>query len=237
MREVTVSPDFSGISDFVKNLPENFDTSGVSIYKGRNELKEFDIDGIKYVVKSFRLPHILNRFVYRFFRSSKAQRSYEYANELTGIGLNTPKPVGYVCDNSAFLLNRSFYVSLKSGCRYTFRDLEKDGFPDRDKVLKAVAGVTAKMHENGMLHKDYSTGNILFDFTPQGDVYIEIIDLNRMRFGHVSMDLGCRNFDRLQGTVAMFDVMAREYARLRGFDAKECLKLMIKYNNDLNETD
>ena len=60
---------------------------------------------------------------------------------------------------------------------------------------------------------------------------MEIIDLNRIRFREVGMEEGCRNFERLPGTPEMFEILADEYAKARGFDAQECLKLILKYNN------
>ena len=60
------------------------------IYKGRNELKEFDVEGKKLIVKSYQLPHLLNRIIYNFFRASKAKRSYSYALMLRKLGIGSP---------------------------------------------------------------------------------------------------------------------------------------------------
>ena len=49
-----------------------------------------------------------------------------------------------------------------------------------------------------------------------------------MRFGKVNMEEGCKNFERLPGTHEMFVVLADEYAKSRGFDAKKCLELIEK---------
>ena len=69
--------------------------------------------------------------------------------------------------------------------------------------------------------------NILFT-DEADDIKVEIIDLNRMRFGKVNMEEGCKNFERLPGTHEMFVVLADEYAKSRGFDAKKCLELIEK---------
>ena len=42
-------------------------------------------------------------------------------------------------------------------------------------------------------------------------VEVEIIDLNRMRFGNVGIEAGCKNFERLPGTHEMFAILAEEY--------------------------
>ena len=144
-------------------------------------------------------------------------------------------PVGYSITGSSMLLGKSYFISLKSETDYNFRSLLDDSFPGRDMILKEIAKITARMHNNNIIHKDYSPGNILFGITDTG-VNIEIIDLNRMRFGHVDMKAGCVNFDRLPGTEKMFKIMAYEYASLRGFDPEQCYELIIKYNKELNET-
>lgn len=57
---------------------------------------------------------------------------------------------------------------------------------------------------------------------------MEIIDLNRMRFGKVDIETGCKNFERLPGTHEMFVILADEYAKVRGFDVDRCLELIEK---------
>ena len=53
-----------------------------SIHKARNELKIIELDGIKTVVKAFKVPHLFNRIVYTYFRKSKAYKSYHNALRL-----------------------------------------------------------------------------------------------------------------------------------------------------------
>ena len=50
--------------------------------------------------------------------------------------------------------------------------------------------------------------------------------LNRMRFGNVGIEAGCKNFERLPGTHEMFAILAEEYAKARGFDVQTCLELI-----------
>lgn len=169
------------------------------------------------MVKSFRKPNLVNQIVYGLFRSSKAERSYEYANMLLKSGIGSPCPVAYYTERAGLFFTRSYYVSLKSECPYTYYDLMKNNFPGQEQVLRAIARTTAALHEHGYLHKDYSRGNILFRET-DGGVKVEIIDLNRIRFMEIGMEVGCKNFERLPGTQEMFAVLADEYAKVRGFD-------------------
>ena len=206
-------------------LPVFFKNEGTTIYKGRNELKLFERGGCELIVKSYQVPHFINRIAYNSFRASKARRSYRYAEMLRQIGVGTPKPVGFYSTGTWLLFGSSYFVSLKSECPYTYRDFATHTFEHQEEILRAIARTTATLHEHGILHKDYSAGNILF--TDDGnDIKVEIIDLNRIRFGTVNMEEGCRNFERLPGTHEMFAILADEYAKSRGFDVKKCLELI-----------
>ena len=227
-RRVFVGDDFQDLSSFVRVLPVHFENGGTLIYEGRNKLKEFEIHGRKLIVKSYQLPHLINRVVYNSFRASKARRSYQYAQMLRKAGIGSPAPVGFYSTGTWLLFGRSYFVSLKSECPYTYRNLLEETFTgDKEKVLRAIARTTAALHENGFLHKDYSGGNILFRETDKG-IEVEIIDLNRMRFGKVDIETGCKNFERLPGTHEMFVILADEYAKVRRFDADRCLELIKK---------
>lgn len=227
-RRVFIGDDFQDLSSFVRVLPVHFENGGTLIYEGRNKLKEFEIHGRKLIVKSYQLPHLINRVVYNSFRASKARRSYQYAQMLRKAGIGSPAPVGFYSTGTWLLFGRSYFVSLKSECPYTYRNLLEETFTgDKEKVLRAIARTTAALHENGFLHKDYSGGNILFRETDKG-IEVEIIDLNRMRFGKVDIETGCKNFERLPGTYEMFVILADEYAKVRGFDADRCLELIEK---------
>lgn len=226
-RQVYIHPDYQYLQDFAKTLPIHFrNDNGKIIYKGRNELREFKINDTELVVKAFRTPNIINRIAYGLLRSSKAKRSYEYAQMLQKNNIGTPQPIGYYTERNGFLFSKSYYISLKSVCPYTYYDLMKNNFPNEDKILQAIAHTTAAMHEHGYLHKDYSRGNILFKESAEG-VRVEIIDLNRIHFTQVNMKTGCKNFERLPATPHMHHIISEEYAKARGFDAKTCYELMV----------
>ena len=89
LTKIGVNPDFQELSSFVHELPTVFETGGKVIYKGRNELKEFDVEGKKLIVKSYQLPHLLNRIIYNFFRASKS--AYSSRSIMPDIGI-IPSP-------------------------------------------------------------------------------------------------------------------------------------------------
>lgn len=104
-RKIYVASDFCTLTDYVKALPALFKYDyGTVIYKGRNVLREMDWHGTKVVVKSFRVPNLINRIAYGVFRSSKAQRSFEYAKMLRREGIGSPAPVAYYTERNGLLL-------------------------------------------------------------------------------------------------------------------------------------
>jgi tRNA A-37 threonylcarbamoyl transferase component Bud32 len=225
-KSVKVNPKYSVLEDYLQNLTTHWDAGeGKVIYKGRNELREMVCHGVTMVVKEFRIPNIVNRLAYGVLRPSKAARSYEYAHMLLQNGIGTPEPVGYYTERNGILFGRSFYACLKSECPYTYVQLMNGDYPNQERVLQAIARLTARIHELGWIHKDYSRGNILFKETPE-EVKLEIIDLNRIRFQKIDMEKGCKNFERLPGNPEMLRIMADEYAKVRGFDAKLCYKII-----------
>ncbi|WP_293671994.1 glycosyltransferase [uncultured Parabacteroides sp.] len=228
-RLIFVNKEYEGFADFVKALPVYFrNGDGKVIHQGRNELREINYKGTDLVIKSFCKPNLLNQIVYGLIRSSKAQRSYEYAELLLRSGIGTPRPVGYYTERNGLFFTRSYYVSLKSECPYTYRDFKTHSFSRFTEILEAISRTTARMHDFGYLHKDYSAGNILFRDDTE-EISIEVIDLNRLSFGKVDMEKGCKNFERLPSTDEMLSVLAKAYAQARGFDPDTCFSLMRQY--------
>lgn len=230
-RTVVVHPDCKQWEEFILSIPERFrNHEGTVIHQGRNELRKISYKGTDFVVKSFHRPNIINRFVYGIFRPSKAKRSYIHAQMYLSIGVGTPKPIGYLNVRCGLLFDRSYYVTLASTCPYTYEDLFKQKFEYEDEVIRAVARTTAILHDHGYAHKDYGRGNILFHKTNQG-IDIEIVDLNRMAIGPINLRSGCKNLERLPATPHMHRIFAEEYARLRGFDAEECYRLLVEFRS------
>ena len=86
MKEI-INPAYGRFEDFVRRVPRIFSEEGKTIYKARNEIKVFEVDGVELNVKRYRVPLLINRVIYRFFRQPKAVRAYEYALRLVAKGL------------------------------------------------------------------------------------------------------------------------------------------------------
>ena len=230
LRRVKIAKEYKHLEYWIKSLPIRWENSeGQIIHKHRNELREISFGGVDMVVKSFAIPNIINRLVYGFFRKSKAQRSYEYAKKLKGIGVATPEPIAYYTERRGFCFSNSYYIAKKSLCRYTFYDvIDNICLENRDLYLKFVGRMTAKLHNEGIYPLDYSGGNILLDVL-NGEVVYELVDLNRMNFGKIDIYKGCKGFERLNVEAEALEIMAIEYALERGFDKQKCIDLVQKY--------
>ena len=206
----------------LQNLPELFAKSKEVLYQKRNTIKVVEDD---FVVKSFAIPTVFKRLIYSIF-PSKARRSFIYAQRL---GEWTPKPITYMEVRRRGILYDSYYVSRKSSCTHVLKEVIKDvHFPQRDAIFAAFGRFTAQLHERGILHADYSMGNVLFEPTNEGARF-QLVDLNRMRFGlRIDCHKGCRNFERIDTDSHALATIARAYAQARGYNEDECVELVLK---------
>lgn len=227
--KIFINPRFKDLSSFIESLPETFGSLGDLIRNIRNEIRLIQTGEYKLVVKSYKIPNILNKVIYGSLRKSKAERAYEYAEYLLSREIGSPVPVAYITERKNGLFNRSYFISLLSDCPYNYYDLFDRKFEREQAILEAIAETTAKLHENNFLHHDYTGGNILFDDT-KTEIPVEIIDLNRMSFKKIGLTEGCKNFGKLQATEAMLEIMGSAYAKVRGYDESKCISLIKKYN-------
>jgi hypothetical protein len=227
-----ISPLFTGLTDFIRRIPSRFAAEGELIYKERNELRLFRTGSGSLVVKSFKVPHLLNRIAYTFFRFSKAHRSYRYSLEIIARGFHVPEPVAYVERFEWGLLKNSYYISGYTPA-VTLRKEFSFIYPntkEKTAILLAFAAFTARLHDAGIYHLDYSNGNILYTPEANGGFRFELVDLNRIRFCHVSRRMGCKSFHRLDMSVEMLRIVAGEYARRRNLDIEKTVAQTIACN-------
>jgi len=218
---LVIRPEYNRLTDWIKEIPSLFPGQGKTIYKGRNELKVFDTDFGKMVVKSFRIPHIINRFAYSFLRLSKAKRSYTYSLEILKRGFPTPQPIAYMELFKTGLLSESYYVSGYSDyvSMKNFSFIKKLTEEDTG-ILKAFACLTARLHEKEIYHTDYSNGNILYKKEGE-NVFFDLVDVNRIQFKKVTEKQAYKAFHRLDLSIEMLEIVAREYALQRRMDPEK----------------
>lgn len=208
---------------------ENYETTGEKYgNQDRNSLKLFDLNGLTINVKSFKIPNVVNQIAYRFFRKSKAQRSYEYANRLLDLGISTPKPIAFYEYKSAFLFKKSYYISEHLPYDLTYRELTFDfTMLSYEAILRAFTRFTFGLHEAGVNFLDHSPGNTLIQLN-DGNYKFFLVDLNRMEFGDMDFETRIKNFARLTIHKSMVEIMSDEYAKLSGYNYKRVFNLMWK---------
>jgi hypothetical protein len=125
--KIVFSKSYEPLRSKVMHFIENFEIQGLQLgTPKRNSIKVFDSDGLKLNIKSFKIPNLVNQFIYDTFRKSKAERSFNYANRLLDMGIDTPKPVAYVQNSSFFSFKESYFISEQLDSDYTFRDLSQN---------------------------------------------------------------------------------------------------------------
>ncbi|GAA4816817.1 lipopolysaccharide kinase InaA family protein [Litoribaculum gwangyangense] len=214
-------------SNFLDNIILNFDTKGETYgNQDRNSLKLFDLEGKSINVKSFRVPNIINQIAYKFFRKSKAHRSFEYANKLLELGVETPQPIAYYEFTTPFLFKNSFYISEQQDCDLTYRELTINlNYPDHESILRAFTRFTFELHEKSIHFLDHSPGNTLIELN-KGDYKFYLVDLNRMAFKPLDFKTRVKNFAKLTIHKSMIEVMSDEYAKCTGKDYNEIFNVM-----------
>ncbi|GET27867.1 lipopolysaccharide kinase InaA family protein [Prolixibacter sp. SD074] len=222
--------EFQEVENWVAGLKDEFAQTGQTIFKSRNEVKIFEYGDQIYNVKSFKLPNLVNRFVYVYFRGSKAARSFAYAEKLLKLGVPTPQPVAYAEYIRGGVLKESFYVSLHFKYDFTLREVLNYQVSERDRILRQwVAFTYQKLHGNGIFHLDYSPGNTLIRH--DGDEYhFTLIDLNRMKFGEIDFEKGLRNFRQLDTDRQTLELLATEYALLNEKDPGLAVRKLLAYD-------
>lgn len=224
-----INPLYKGLENFITEVPFIFEQQGETIHNKRNILKIISTEGININIKSFKIPNSVNQFIYGNFRLSKARRSFEYATILLEKNINTPAPIAYIEEKHGIRFCNSYYLSVQEESDGLMRELKTGKLTGRETLLKQFAEFTADMHNKGVLHLDFSPGNILYKKTDPGYTFF-LVDLNRMYFGEVSKEKGCENFRRLSGSDEMISYIAAKYAEARGFAPTECIDLTLYYH-------
>ncbi|VAY87704.1 FIG00388958: hypothetical protein [hydrothermal vent metagenome] len=200
----------SNFNDFLINIKNYFAKNVKTIHKARNELKIINYNSTDIIVKSFKVPNIINKIAYSYFRHSKAKRSY---NNSLSIGDFTPAPIGYIEFYNYGFIKESFFISEQFKYDFTIREpLLDDNFENKNTIFEAFANFTLKLHNNGIYHNDYSPGNILIKKDNDSFIF-KIVDINRMKFFNLSQKDRARNFSKLWARDDILMLIVNEYKK------------------------
>jgi hypothetical protein len=233
MQTVHIHNKFKTIETELLACISNFESEGEYVTKGdRNIIKSFKIGSETINIKSFKSPKVINSFVYKHLRKSKAKRSFEFAEKLIESNILTPFPIGYVEESTVAGLKRSFYISKHVDYDFDFRVLiHNPELDNRDEILKQFTRFTYKLHENNVNFLDHSPGNtLIIENGPKYDFYL--IDLNRMQFETMDLHKRMNNFKRLWLSKKMIRIIAEEYAKISNAPYEKVYSLLLESSQE-----
>lgn len=249
MKKTVISEDFVQHADFLHAIPNLFvKGQGETIYCKRNEIRRFTHQGQVFIVKRYKKVNILQRFVYTFFRPTKAKRAYSFAQEFRQRGIDTPREVAYMETGNWRLFSIGYFVSLEAKgteSHLLLREVEHYSAA----LAEAVARQVVLMHSRGVLHGDLNLSNFLCTTTcclPSDSVVtgdspehysFQMIDINRSHFtdGWPTDEQCLANMVRLTHRRDLYEDLVRRYAALRGWDtdatAQRALTLLDRFEH------
>ena len=231
-----LNKNYENIKDFLLNIKDYFKNNLNTIHKARNELKVVEYKGLETVVKAFKVPNIVNQVVYAYFRDSKAKKSYQNAIKLKNLNINTPKPIGYIEFYRNFLFKESFFISEKVDYLFTIREpLRNVDLKDREEIIKKFVAFTYNLHKNCVYHKDYSAGNILVFKNEKNEYDFSLVDINRMEFKPINLELGLDNFAKLWLDSDNLQIIAKEYSLLANVDENNAISILKSCDKKLKD--
>lgn len=217
--KITLNPNYINQEKSILQLVSRFFDEGNLIVQGsRNTIKSNFLGNEKVNIKFFQKPGVIKSIIYSFFRSTKAKRSFDYANYLIKHNIQTPMPIAYIEERSNIgILGDSFYISQQIDYDFTIRELIHNPlFPNRNLILEQFTEFTFKMHEVKVNFLDHSPGNTLIIKKENGSYDFFLIDLNRMKFEDLSIEKRMDNFKKMWLSKQMVKVVAKKYAELSG---------------------
>lgn len=215
---VAIHPAYSQAKDFIETLPSVFDTAGKLVYQGRNAVRSFDTPWGEWMVKAFKKPHLIQRIAYTFWRPSKPQRAFKYAQRLLQMGIPTPEGIAYIEIKEGGLFSKGYFVSAALHDPSLYDVLNRTENFDR-RLADCVADFVVDMHVKGFLHGDLNLSNILYHPLPTGGYRFSVIDTNRSTFNPNASPAEC--IDRLKRLTHRRDLLnylVGVYARKRNWD-------------------
>lgn len=228
--KIKIAQGYDKYSNYIAEIPERFGRGeGTVIYDGRNSIHRLECDGHAFVVKRFRKVNFVQRVAYTFFRPTKAKRAFLFAKIFRDTGIATPHEVAYIEEYPGGFFTTGYFVSEECQDPPAFPALVPN--PDYDKLLASdLAGLIARMHMKGILHGDLNFGNFLY--RKEGNHYhFTVIDTNRSHFCHgVPTKEQCLyNLRTMTQRRDLYEFMAGEYAKCRGWDEAEIRKEALEY--------
>ena len=209
---VVVNPKYAYLTEFIQSIPKQEYECDLVFRDYRNVLQKVTVDGTAMVIKRYKRPTIANCFIYSYFRTNKAKRSYEYAFRLEEMGFATAEPIAYIEIKKNGFFHTGYFISsfLSHPLLDTINEYDAE---TKTEIIKDFAAYTADLNEKGIVHYDYNLSNIFF-YKEDGksNYQFALIDINRMRFKHFSKRKCIKGLKTIQFELPYLAYMAECYA-------------------------
>ncbi len=226
--------EFQNFKKILLDIKSVFSKNSKTIHLARNELKVIEIEKIQTVVKAFRIPNILNQFVYAYIRKSKAYKAFHNATRLHELQVSTPEAIGYIEFFNMGLLKESFFISKEFKYDFTIAHIRDDQPAYKEKVLQDFAEFSYDVHSKGVWHVDFSGGNILIRKEEEKYLF-SLVDINRMKFHSISGYEGLENFNKLWFNEEDLTTIAKTYAKLAKINEEKAIKEILMHDKKLKD--
>lgn len=224
--KIILNPKYENLRNYLAHIEEHFEKEGQEIHSGRNVIRTLQQGGLTLCVKRYAQPTLGGRMACRLYKSPKGKLAYTRPLQLRERGFESPEPVAFVKTRKGLFKTSTYFVCLLSSYRYSMATVDALPREELDEVARSFARYAARLHSNGFLHRDFSSGNILYDRV-KGRYRFALVDTNSMKCGRpVSIEKGCASLADLQGDDYFFLLLADEYAKARAADPTRCLRLI-----------
>ena len=235
MRLIWIAEGFDnpGFRQFLRGMRDT-PVMEQTIFHDRNHITAVQPDAahgidIPLAIKRFNLSRLYDQVRFHVLHS-KAQRALRIALVLQRMGINTPRPIAVVDERSHWhgLLRSTLITEFLPDALSMF------GFTDAHPVwpimrpyLPRIAGDIRRLHDAGIVHRDFHGGNILV--TKANGVYtFSYIDLNRARI-HPRLTVQQRMNDLARFTLNEED----QVTFLHSYWPEEAGQLLARYRRAL----
>ena len=227
---IRIHPDFTHYEKFIRSIPKEEYAVKEVFCNQRNTVTKVEVEGRTFVIKKYKVPTLLNRIVYTWFRKSKARRSFEYADRLLALGVETATPVAYIEERKGGFFNVGYFISeyLSYPILPEAKNLNKE---ERDVLENEFVEFTAHLHDIKIIHKDYNVKNIFYHKV-NGKYHFALVDINRMDFGKDNLRLWMQAVNQLNMNVVDSVAFVEKYANIRSLNLTKCLIVLFKNYRD-----
>lgn len=132
----------------------------------------------------------IKKFTYRFV-SSKGKRHWDNASYMLRRGILTPEPVAYFERYNNSGIEENYYICRYIDDAFSARDVFRvfnrgeqnfRGF-SKEKMFADLAGFICNMHNQRIIHRDLSSGNLMMAMNDENGIDMYMIDIGRAKMG------------------------------------------------------